>query len=793
VHRQKKNGQIPEPHGSASHEGSRDLLPYQHDSVDKSERKYRDLAETASIALHWVGVDGTILWANQAELDLLGYTREEYLGHKITEFHVDGPVIDDILNRLCRGERLQEYEARLRAKDGSIRHVVINSSVLFENGKFVHTRCFTRDVSERKRAEQALRESEQRLRVVTDATPVMIWMSGTDKLCYYFNKTWLEFVGRTLEQEMGNGWAENVHPDDFDRCLQIYVTCFDDRQPFEMQYRLRHHSGQYRWILDHGVPRHTPDGTFEGYVGGCLDIHDQKEAAEKVRIASEALRESEERLRLAQHAAGIGTFELNIQTKVNRWTPELEAMYGLDPGAFDGTQEHWERLIHPDDRPAVLKQVEVALRSGAPVQAEWRVIWPNGAAHWILGRWQVFRDDSGMPLRMAGINIDVTKQKVAEEAMRRLAAIVESSDDAIISKDLDGIITSWNRQAERLFGYKEEEIVGRSVLTIIPPELHRDEEMILNQIRSGQKIDHFETVRLTKAGERMEVSLSISPVRDEHGRVVGAAKITRDIRENKRIERTLRTTEKLAAAGRLAATVAHEINNPLEAVANLIYLAKRDLPDASKVAAHLSAAKGELNRVVHIARQTLGFYRDTSSPVRVNVQQALDDLLTLYQRRMDTRNIQIIRECDNHAEIIALGGEMRQAFSNVLTNAIDAMPSGGILRVRVRKTQDWSSRRVPGVRVTIADSGTGIAQVHRCSVFQPFFTTKTDVGTGLGLWITRGIVEKHNGIIRLKSQTGSNHGTTFCIFLPLGTKSTTDNQPRAEIKAGLAMAEASRE
>ena len=132
----------------------------------------------------------------------------------------------------------------------------------------------------------------------------MVWMSGTDKLCYYFSKGWLDFVGRTLEQESGNGWAENVHPEDFDRCLQIYVSNFNIRRPFEMQYRMRHHTGQYRWILDRGVPRYSADGTFEGYVGGCLDIHFEKEAAEKARVADETVRllkiQDEERRRIAR-------------------------------------------------------------------------------------------------------------------------------------------------------------------------------------------------------------------------------------------------------------------------------------------------------------------------------------------------------------------------------------------------------------------------------------------------------------------------------------------------------------
>ena len=511
-------------------------------------------------------------------------------------------------------------------------------------------------------------------------------------------------------------------------------------------------------------PIRDAQGRVEGILVHGLEVTDRVLARKKIE-------ESDQRLRLAQQASGIGTFELDLQTGGNRWTAELEAMYGLAPGTFEGTNQHWERLIHPDDRSAVLKEQEIAFETGMPVQAEWRVLWPDGSIHWILARWQVFKDESGTPVRIAGINIDVTERKAAEEARRRLAAIVESSDDAIISKDLNGIVTSWNRQAERLFGYTETEMVGRSILTIIPPELQMDEDMILSRIRSGQKIDHFETVRLAKSGERIEVSLSISPVRDEHGHIVGAAKIARDIRESKKIERSLRTAEKLAAAGRLAATVAHEINNPLEAVTNLVYLAKRALPpDAGKLGEYLNLAGRELDRVAHITRQTLGFYRDTSSPVRFNVAQVLDELLSLYQRRLESRNIRVIREYDQSAELLTLAGEVRQAFSNLISNSMDAMPAGGTLRIRIQRTHDWRNAHIAGVRITVADSGTGIRPEHKSNLFQPFFTTKEDIGTGLGLWITRSIVEKKGGVIQVKSKTGPNHGTTFSIFLPIQEK-----------------------
>src|ERR1700678_872621 len=287
-------------------------------------------------------LDGFITSWNMSAERIFGYTPEEAIGQHVTliiptERHAEE---SDILARVRRGDRVDHFHTVRRRKDGSLLDVSLTiSRVRDSSGRVVGASKVARDITAQKQSEVALRESEQRFRVITDASPILVWMSGTDKLCYSFKKGWLDFVGRTLEQESGNGWAENVHSEDFDRCLQIYVSNFDARLPFEMEYRVRHHTGQYRWILDRGVPRYTPDGTFEGYVGGCLDIHDQKEAAEKIRIASETLRESEERLRLAQQVGTIGTFEWNVQTKVNRWTAELETIYGLQPGEFAGTQE----------------------------------------------------------------------------------------------------------------------------------------------------------------------------------------------------------------------------------------------------------------------------------------------------------------------------------------------------------------------------------------------------------------------------------------------------------------------
>lgn len=495
--------------------------------------------------------------------------------------------------------------------------------------------------------ERRLRESEQRFKVITEAMPVMVWMSGTDKLCTYFNKSWLDFVGRPLEQEQGNGWAENVHPDDFDRCLQIYVTSFDARQPFEMHYRLRHHTGEFRWILDHGVPRFAPDGTFEGYLGGCLDIHEQKQAAEKIK------------------------------------------------SAFLVSQ--------------------------------------------------------------------------------RLAAIVESSNDAIVSKDLNGIVTSWNPAAERIFGYRPEEMIGQSIRKAIPPELQDQEERILACIAGGERIEHFQTVRLTKNGERIDVSLTISPVKDETGRIVGAAKIARDITQQKRAEHALQTSERIASVGRLAATIAHEINNPLEAVTNLVYLAK-ETANPKEVRDYLTMTEEELGRISHLTKQTLGFYREGKEATRMRIGSLLDPLISIFAGRAKNKTVDIRTEVINDPEIYAVAGEMRQLITNLLNNSIDAVRTGGRIRVRLAAARDWNTGE-PGVRLTIADSGVGIPGALRSRLFEPFFTTKTEVGTGLGLWVCKGIVERHGGSIHVKSSPApDNSWTAFTVFLPVNKQELTADE-----------------
>ena len=232
-----------------------------------------------------------------------------------------------------------------------------------------------------------------------------------------------------------------------------------------------------------------------------------------------------------------------------------------------------------------------------------------------------------------------------------------------------------------------------------------------------------------------------------------------------RAEEALRRSEKLAATGRLAATVAHEINSPLEAISNAIYLARSS--PSSEIAGYLHTADEQLARVAQITKQTLGFYRESAAPGIVRLSAVLDELLILYARKLETKNLSVKKEYRNEFETWGLEGELRQVFANQLANAIYAMPQSGSLTIRIRKTKRWRNGLNPGTAVSLVDTGSGISQESLTKIFDPFFTTKQDVGNGLGLWITRDIVTRHGGSIRARSNTrpGSS-GTIFTTFLP---------------------------
>ncbi len=605
---------------------------------------------------------------------------------------------------------------------------------------------------------QLRRQTEKARRLydtILSNTPDLAYVFDLNHRFIYANKALLAMWGRDWESAIGKNclelgyepWHAAMH----DREIEKVIAT---KKPIRGEVPFTGTNGTriYDYIF---VPVLGLTGEVEAIAGTTRDVTERTQA-------EDALRESEERLRAFVNATTNAVYRMNPD-----WT-EMRHLQGKDFIAdTPGPNRDWlNKYIHPDDQPLVASAFTKAIESRSTFELEHRVVRVDGTLGWISSRAVPLLGTNGEVVEWFGAAADVTERKQAEEARHKLAAIVESSDDAIVSKDLNGIVTSWNAAAERIFGYKAKEILGRSIATIIPPELQDDERVILETLARGERIEHFETVRLTKSGERIDVSLTISPVRNESGTIIGAAKIARDVTQQKKTEQALRTTERLASVGRLAATVAHEINNPLEALTNLIYLAKRGAV-GNEVRDYLSAAEEELERISHLTKQTLGFYRDSRSAIPTRLGLVMTSLISVFSSRIRSKEIKIQSEVRQDPEIVAIPGEIRQLLANLISNSIDAVHTGGRIRIRITAAVERNGQRRSGVRVTVADSGCGIPAAIQPSLFQPFFTTKKDVGTGLGLWVSKGIVEKHGGYIHVKSSAkpGSSW-TVFSVFLP---------------------------
>lgn len=434
-------------------------------------------------------------------------------------------------------------------------------------------------------------------------------------------------------------------------------------------------------------------------------------------------------------------------------------------GAPTNSQEPWAERVHPEYLDRTLAAWKSSLSSGTPFAIETKLRDSAGNYRWHLGRALPLRSERGEIARWLGTFTDIDDQKRAADAMSRLAAIVESSEDAIYSKDLDGQIKSWNRGAEKMYGYSAAEMVGQNVSRLTPTDRLHENADILELLGRGESIEHIETIRLRKDGTPVEVSMAISPVRNAASEIVGASTIARDVTERNRATEALRKTEKLAATGRLAGTMAHEINNPLEAVTHLLYLIDKSSSLDQAARNYTQIAMAEVDRIGHIAKQALGFYREASSPIDVKISELVSNVIELYNSGAQNKSVHLEAQLENDASIKAFPGEMRQVFSNLIVNAVDAVPRGGTVKVRVKHGRDWSSRRM-GIRVLVSDNGHGIPPDVRPHIFEPFFTTKGERGTGIGLWVSEGVLEKQGGRIRLKSSTRQMHGTTFSVFLP---------------------------
>ena len=439
----------------------------------------------------------------------------------------------------------------------------------------------------------------------------------------------------------------------------------------------------------------------------------------------------------------------------------------------------------------ILSDQEAGLtgRVGALHRATWMVGLSVGLLSLVLGfllstftrrELQAVADSYAKSLLVAEQRAEET-----ENSRRWLETILGSITDAVIATEGDGTVSFMNGVAQKLTGWSMEEAEGAPlshVLQILNEVTHEPIQVHLATLTSGvQEADRLLLRR--QDGLELPVTETVSPLLDERGQTLGQVVVVRDLTEQRRSEAVLRSTDKLASMGRLAASVAHEIHNPLDAIANLLYLLDHSAQLDETSREHVRLASEELNRVTNISEQMLTFSRESRVPVPVKLGDLLDNVLVLYQARLNSAQIRVCRQYRDVPDVRAFPGELRQVFSNLLGNAVDAMNQGGELTVRVRSSRDWSHPERRGIRISFADTGTGISEPDRRHISEAFYTTKGEKGTGLGLWVSSGIVERYGGALRFRSRTGDGHGSVFQVFLPVWSVFVSaDNNAAAELQ-----------
>jgi len=637
-----------------------------------SEKELSEFFEHASVGIHWVGPDGIILRVNQAELDLLGYSREEYVGCHIREFHVDQPVIEDILNRLTCGETLREYSARLRCKDGSIRDVLINSNALFDDGKFVHTRCFIRDVTDRKRIEEALQISEGRYRELIQQLPAAVYTCDAQGHIQLYNEAAAALWGR--EPEIGK--------DQWCGAWKIY----------------------------------RPDGAL----------------------------------------LPLGEWPMALTLREGRAVHGEEIVIERS----DGTRRHV--LTHP----------------------------------------QPLFDASGTIAGAVNMLIDITDRREAEGARAHMAAIVTYSEDAIVGKNLHGIVTSWNRAAQRLFGYSADEMIGCHVTRLIPPERHDEERRILEQIRRGEPIEPYETVRRRKDGTDFHVSLTVSPVFDAQGRVIGASKIARDITQQKRVEDALRDRDRaltiandeltqqaaaLADANNelqsFSYSVSHDLRAPLRTIDAYVRIVEED--HAPHLNAEAQRCLGIVKKAAVQAGELIDDLLEFSRLGRIGMdiravkmaelaRESAKDLRLMQEDRMIDLTIGDLPPCQGDWRLLKL------VWSNLLSNAFKFTRHRAAAQIEIGWLPD--ERQADASVYYVKDNGVGfdMKYVHKLfGVFQRLHLKDEFDGTGVGLAMVQRIVHRHGGRVWAEGKIGG--GATFFFSL---RKACDDKRDRDFVDRG---------
>jgi PAS domain S-box-containing protein len=688
-----------------------------------------------------------------------------------------------------------DLEFRVVWPDGSIHWLFTRSNVMFDAGRQpARVLGISIDITEQK-------QNEERLRFLSSAveqSPVSIVLTDRQGIIEYANPKAAEITGYSREELVGRNprilKSGETSP-------EIYRELWETipNGVWRGDFRNRKKSGELFWEAATIGPVRDESGEVTHFLAVKEDITER-------RAMEAALKFSEERFRLAAQSTGDLVYEWDLESdRVQVFAGNMSITSDGNGRPLSG--KAFLSRIHPEDRERIQFAMRRNWEDGDPYYEEYRLMLPDGGTQYWSDTGSALRDAAGKPRKWVGVTKDVTQARVAERANAELAAIVESAETAIITHDLDANVLTWNAGAERIYGYSAAEMVGRKLTGTVPADRVGDVEVINGKIRAGERVAHLETVRLTKNGARVEVMMSVTPIRGRSGVVVGAAHVVWDISEVRRLQRQLTQAQKLESVGQLAAGIAHEINTPIQYIgdnAEFLAGAFRDMsrllaPHAEIVSALRNSANAELadrldriqneadvdylreevpraigqlsegvQQVARIVRAMKEFSHPGSADMVVlDINRAIESTILISKNEWKYVADMITDFDPELHSVPCLAGEFNQVVLNLIMNAAHAISDAvkttgrkGEIRVSTRRNEPWAEIRV-------RDTGTGIPEAIQSKVFDPFFTTKeVGKGTGQGLSIAHAvIVKKHGGTLSFETECGT--GTTFLVQLPL--------------------------
>jgi PAS domain S-box-containing protein len=733
--------------------------------IEQSEQRNRSLIESAPFPIGvYIGREMRIQMLNQAIVKVWGKgTVKDIIGRTYAEVlpELKGQGIYEQLDSVyTTGIPFHAHNQRvdLMINNNLIPHYFNYSfTPLFDSeGKVYGVMNTAAEVTDLVLAKEKIEESEKRFRNVANSAPVFIWLAGTDGLRNFFNTAWLNFTGRTMEQETGEGWAAGVHPDDLEKCMDLYFTSFEKKEEYYMVYRLRRHDGEYRWISARGVPRFTSNNTFEGYIGACMDIHEQV-------IAQKKLKEDEERLNIIVAASDLGTWELNLKTMEVIYSDRYMEMFGYDKKV---RLSHKELLthLHPDDLPTRTAALKAAVSNGV-LYYESRIIWKDKSVHWVENKGKVFYDEENNPQKIIGTTRDTTEEKnYAQQLLDReqkFRLLADSMPQFVWTGDAEGNLNYFSKAVEDYSGLTTAQLQKDGLLQIVHPD-DREENIKAWKYAVASGTDFIFEHRFGRAdGEyRWQLSRAI-PQKDAAGNIqmwVGTSTDIQDMKEQEQLK------------DYFISMASHELKTPITSIKGYVQILQSTYQKSEDpfLKSSLKIIDKQIVTLTNLISDLLDLSKIKSGNLYLNkenfeitemIQEVINEITHINPDYSIGFSLSI------PATVHADRGRIAQVLINLLTNAVKYSPHS-------RKVMIENYVEGNLLTVVVEDSGIGISKNDQEKIFERFYRVegkneKTFPGFGIGLFISAEIINRHNGTIGVSSEPGK--GSKFYFSIPLIT------------------------